>query len=212
MKALYTTAEERINWLTHGIGIILSIVGLVVLTVCAPIYGDVWHIVSFSIFGSTLIILYTASTFYHSVTDITNKRKLRVLDHSAIFILIAGTYTPFVLVSLRGVWGWSIFGIIWASAIFGIILKTFYTGRFNKMSIAVYVMMGWLCIIALKEIIANVSWLSIILLFIGGLFYTLGVIFFAWQKLPYNHGIWHLFVLTGSVFHYFSVLFILWIV
>lgn len=206
----YTIVEERINCLTHGIGAILSIVGLVVLIVSAAVYGNIWHIVSFSIFGSTLVILYTASTFYHGVNGSKYKRVLQILDHSAIFILIAGTYTPFMLVSLRGPWGWSLFGVIWASAVLGIILKTFYIGRFKKISVAIYVTMGWLCIIAVKQIIVNVSWLSIILLFTGGLSYTLGVIFFAWKKLPYNHATWHLWVLTGSILHYFSVVLILW--
>jgi hemolysin III len=209
MEPEHTIVEERINGLTHGIGVVLSVVGLVVLVVCATIYGNAWHVVSFSIFGSSLIILYTASTLYHSVKHTTAKRVFWILDHSAIFILIAGTYTPFMLVSLRGGWGWSIFGVIWACAILGIILKVYYIGRFEKISVVVYVIMGWLCVVAFKEIIANVSSLSIILLIIGGLSYTFGVIFFAWQKLPYNHAIWHLCVLSGSVFHYFSVLSIL---
>jgi hemolysin III len=210
MEPQYTTVEERINALTHGIGTVLSIAGLVILVVCAASYGNGWHIVSFSIFGSSLIILYTASTLYHSITHATAKRVFRILDHSAIFILIAGTYTPFMLVSIRGGWGWSIFGVIWAYAILGIILKVFYIGRFKKISVAVYVIMGWLCIVAFKEIIANVSSLSLILLIIGGLSYTFGVIFFAWRKLPYNHALWHLFVLSGSIFHYFAVLSTLW--
>jgi hemolysin III len=210
MEPEHTIVEERINGLTHGIGVVLSVVGLVVLVVCATIYGNAWHVVSFSIFGSTLIILYAASTLYHSVTHTTAKRVFWILDHSAIFLLIAGTYTPFVLVNLRGRWGWSIFGIIWACAILGIILKIFYIGKFEKISVAVYVMMGWLCIVAFKEIITNVSSLSIVLLVIGGLSYTLGVIFFAWEKLPYNHALWHLCVLSGSVFHYFAVLSMLW--
>jgi hemolysin III len=212
MEPEYTIVEEWINGLTHGIGAVLSVAGLVVLVVCAVIYGNAWHVVSFSIFGSTLIILYTASTLYHSVTHTTAKRVFWTLDHSAIFILIAGTYTPFMLVNLRGGWGWSIFGIIWACAILGIILKIFYIGKFEKISVAVYVMMGWLGIVAFKEIVTNVSLLSIVLLVIGGLSYTLGVIFFAWEKLPYNHALWHLCVLSGSVFHYFAVLSILWVI
>lgn len=210
MEPEYTIIEERINGLTHGFGAVLSVAGLVVLVVCATIYGNAWHIVSFSVFGSTLIILYTASTLYHSITHPTAKKVFWILDHSAIFILIAGTYTPFMLVSLRGGCGWSIFGVIWACAILGIILKVFYIGRFEKISVAVYIIMGWLCIVAFKEIVANVSFLSIILLIAGGLSYTLGVIFFAWQKLPYNHALWHLCVLGGSVFHYFAVLSMLW--
>ena len=206
MEPEYTIIEERINGLTHGVGAVLSVAGLVVLVVYAAIYGNAWHIVSFSIFGIALIILYTASTLYHSVTHAAAKRVFWILDHSAIFILIAGTYTPFTLVSLREGWGWSLFGVVWVCAILGIILKIFYIGRFEKISVAVYVIMGWLCVMAFKEIVANVSSLSIMLLIIGGLSYTLGVIFFAWQKLPYNHALWHLCVLSGSVFHYFAVL------
>ena len=137
MESEYNILEERINGLTHGIGTVLSIAGLVVLVVYAVIYGNAWHIVSFSIFGSSLIILYTASTLYHSIKHTTAKRVFWILDHSAIFILIAGTYTPFMLTSLRGGWGWSIFGVIWACAISGIILKVFYIGRFKKISVAV---------------------------------------------------------------------------
>ena len=210
MESEYTIVEERINGLTHGVGAVLSVVGLVVLVVCAGIYGTAWHVVSFSIFGCALIILYTASTPYHSVTHAAAKRVFWILDHSAIFILIAGTYTPFTLVSLRGGWGWSLFGVVWACAVLGIILKVFYIGRFEKMSVAVYVIMGWLCVIAFKEIVATVSLLSIVLLILGGLSYTLGVVFFACQKLPFNHALWHLCVLGGSVFHYFSVLFMVW--
>jgi len=183
MEPEYTIIEERINRLTHGIGAMLSVAGLVVLVLSAAIYGNAWHIVSFSVFGSTLIILYTASTLYHSITRPTVKKVFWVIDHSAIFILIAGTYTPFMLVGLRGNWGWSIFGIIWVCAILGVILKVLYIGRFEKISVAVYIIMGWLCIVAFKEIVANVSFLSIILLIAGGLSYTLGV-FFCLAKTP----------------------------
>ena len=210
MEPEYTIIEERINRLTHGVGAVLSVAGLVVLVVYSGIYGNAWHVVSFSIFGSALVILYAASTLYHSVTQAAAKRVFWILDHSAIFILIAGTYTPFTLVSLRGGWGWSLFGVVWACAVLGIILKIFYIGRFEKISVAVYVIMGWLCVMAFKEIVATVSLLSIVLLILGGLSYTLGVVFFAWQKLPFNHALWHLCVLGGSVFHYFSVLFMVW--
>jgi hemolysin III len=146
------------------------------------------------------------------VTHIKVKKVLRVLDHSAIFVLIAGTYTPFVLVCLSGDWGWSIFGIIWLYAILGIILASFFIDRLRKMSIAVYLAMGWLCLVAAKEIIADIPHVSIVLLLTGGLIYTLGIVFFAWRTLPYNHGLWHLCVLAGSVIHYFSVLLLLRVV
>jgi hemolysin III len=206
MNQHYTYGEELTNSLTHGIGAVLSIAGLAVLILSAALYGNVWHVVSFSIYGVSLLLLYSISTLYHGIRYPVVKKFLRFLDHSAIFILIAGSYTPFVLVSLRGGWGWSIFGIVWTCAIIGIILKSILMDRFKKLSIAVYVVMGWLCLIALKEIIGHVPPISIVLLLLGGLFYTSGVVFYAWRRLPYHHAVWHVFVLIGSLFHYFAVL------
>ena len=203
--------REPINSISHAAGAIASLVGLALLIVFSSLKGSVWHIVSFTIFGFTLVMMFTSSSLYHGLRISDAKLAIfRRIDHIMIFLLIAGTYTPVCVVPLRGAWGWSIFGVIWVCAILGIILKVFYIGRFEKISVAVYIIMGWLCVIAFKEIIANVSSLSIILLIIGGLSYTLGVIFFAWQKLPHNHALWHLCVLGGSVFHYFAVLSILW--
>ena len=198
--------EEFVNSLTHGVGILLSITGLVVMVVMAVYRGDVWQVVSFSIFGSTLILLYLASTLYHSMSQSIAKKFLKVFDHSAIYLLIAGTYTPFALVTLRGPWGWSIFGIIWGLAIAGILVKCLFIGRFHNAAVILYVLMGWLCVVAFKQLLANLSHLTIILLVFGGLSYTVGVIFYCWPKLPYNHAVWHLFVMGGSTFHYFSVL------
>lgn len=205
----YTVREEIVNSLTHGVGALLSIAGLVVLVVFAVLHGDVWHIVSFSIFGSTLVLLYLASSLYHSVSEPTAKMFFKKLDHSAIFLLIAGSYTPFMLVSLRGAWGWSILAIIWALAIFGIILKFIFMPRFGKVSVAIYLFMGWFCVVALKELSEHVPPLSLTLMILGGLSYTAGVIFYAWRGLPYGHAVWHIFVLSGSMLHYFSVLSIL---
>ncbi len=203
----YTIAEEIAHSISHGIGTVLSIVGLVVLIVFAVSYGDAWHIVSFSIFGSTLIILYLASTLYHSLPMPRVKRILKRFDHAAIFLLIAGTYTPFMLVSLRGPWGWSIFGVIWGLAVLGILLKIFFPiAKFESISVVLYVFMGWLCLIVSKQLFTHLPRLSLILLVLGGVSYTVGVIFYIWEKLPYNHAVWHLFVLSGSIFHYFSVL------
>lgn len=203
----YTLGEEIANSLTHGLGAILSIVGLIVLIINAAVDGNSWHMVSFSIFGSTLIFLYVASTLYHSMPQPSTKLIFKRIDHSAIFLLIAGTYTPFTLIHLRGVWGWTIFTVIWVLAIAGIILKIFTVTRFRKLSVALYILMGWLCVIAFNEMINKIPSFSLILLIIGGLFYTSGVIFYMWKKLPYGHAIWHLFVLTGSAFHFFSVLY-----
>lgn len=205
----YSVGEEIVNSLTHGVGMLLSIAGLVVLVVFAVLYGDNWHIVSFSIFGGTLIVLYGASTLYHSFTNPRVKQIFKKLDHSAIFLLIAGTYTPFVLVSIRGTWGWSLFGVIWALAVAGIIMKFVSIFKFQKLAMVLYVFMGWLGVIAAREIVNGVPLPSLILLVVGGLSYTTGVIFYAARKLPFNHAIWHIFVLCGSVSHYFSVLYIL---
>ncbi len=203
----YSLGEEIANSITHGIGVLLSIVGLIVLIVFAIHHGNMWNIVSFSVFGSTLIILYLASTLYHGIPNPSAKRFLKILDHSAIFLLIAGTYTPFLLGSLRGAWGWSLFGIIWGLAIAGIAFKFVFIHKYQKISVGIYVFMGWLVVIAFKQILTHVPSVSLTFMIAGGLSYTIGVIFYASRKLPYNHAIWHLFVLSGSIFHFFSVLY-----
>jgi hemolysin III len=205
----YSAGEEIVNSVTHGIGAVLSIAGLVVLVVCAALYGDNWHIVSFSIFGGSLIALYAASTLYHGFSKPSIKIIFKKLDHSAIFLLIAGTYTPFMLVTLRGAWGWSLFAIIWTLALVGIGIKSVSGFKFRKLSALVYLFMGWLGVIAIKEIINGVPLTSLTLLVVGGLSYTAGVLFYLYRQLPFNHGIWHMFVLCGSASHYFAVLFIL---
>ena len=202
----YTLGEEIANSITHGFGALLSAAGVAILIAAAAVNGNSWHIVSFSIFGATLILLYLTSTLYHSFTHPTAKKVLKVIDHSAIYLLIAGSYTPFLLVSLRGWWGWTLFGIIWTCAIAGIVLKGVCIGRFHKTSVAIYLTMGWFCIVALKQLLIHVPYLSILLLILGGVSYTVGIIFYAWRKMPYNHAVWHLFVLTGSTLHYLSVL------
>lgn len=199
--------EEVMNAITHGIGTLLAVAGLVLLTVFAYLYGEVWHILSFSIYGTTLVLLYLASTLYHSFTNERLKYIFKILDHSAIYLLIAGTYTPFTLVPLHGVLGWTLFGIVWGLAILGIVLKVFFVGRFKFISTLCYIIMGWFIIIAIKPLIATVATLGIMWLLIGGLFYTLGAVFYLWNKLPYNHAIWHLFVLAGSISHFIAVFF-----
>ncbi|MCP4415180.1 MAG: hemolysin III family protein [Chloroflexi bacterium] len=203
----YTIGEEIANSITHGIGAALSVAGLTLLVVLAAIYGDVWRVVSFSIYGCSLILLYLASTLYHSIQHPKVKRILRIFDHSAIYLLIAGTYTPFTLVSMRGPWGWSMFGVVWGLALLGIAFKTVFIGRYEKLATAAYVLMGWLVVIAFKQMLLMVPPGGIIWLVIGGVTYTLGVLFYAWEKLPYNHAIWHLFVLGGSISHFFAILF-----
>lgn len=205
--SLSTVGEEIANSITHGIGAALSIAGLTLLVVLAAIYGDVWRVVSFSIYGSSLVLLYLASTLYHSVQHPKAKRILRIFDHAAIYVLIAGSYTPFTLVSMRGPWGWSLFGVVWGLALVGIAFKVLFIGRYEKMATAAYVLMGWLVVIAFRQMMINLSPGGLVWFVLGGVIYTLGVIFYAWEKLPYNHAIWHLFVLGGSICHFFAVLF-----
>ena len=199
--------EELANSVTHGIGLALSVTGFAVLVVLAVLRGGAWHIVSCSVYGSTLVCLYAASTLYHSVRSPRVKRILNVLDHSAIYLLIAGTYTPFSLVILRGGWGWTLFGLVWGLSVLGVLFKVWFVDRFQIASTTVYLAMGWLVVIALKPLLALVPSGGLLWLLAGGVLYTAGVGFFAWRKLPYNHAIWHVFVLAGSACHYFAVLY-----
>jgi len=202
-----TTAEEIVNSITHGIGVLLSIVALVILVSVAVKHGNSWHIVSFAIFGVSLIILYTSSTLYHSFTNLKVKNIFARLDHASIFILIAGTYTPILLTTLRGTLGWVLFGIIWGTAITGIVIRSIYLHEFRKLMVAIYLIMGWMFVFALKSVISNMPAISLWLLVLGGITYSLGVVFYAWRNLPYGHGIWHLFVLGGSTLHFFAILY-----
>jgi len=201
--------EEIFNSITHGIGTLLSIAALVVLVVFATIRGNAWHIVSFSIFGATLVLLYLASTLYHSFTKERVKNLFARFDHAAIFLLIAGTYTPFVLTILRGALGWTIFGIIWGLAIAGVVIRSIYLTRFRKLMVGIYLGMGWMFLVAVVPMVRNLPTISLIFLVLGGVFYSIGVVFYLWRTLKYAHGIWHLFVLAGSIMHFFSVLYTL---
>jgi hemolysin III len=202
-----TLGEEIFNSITHGIGALLSLAGLVILTVFAVKKGDSWHVVSFTIFGTSMFLLYLSSTLYHSVTQTNIKNLFARFDHAAIFLLIAGTYTPFVLTTIRGPLGWTLFGIIWALAIIGIVIRSIYLTRFRKLMMWFYVAMGWMFLIAIVPMVKNLPPNSLTFLFIGAGFYSLGVIFYAWRNLKYGHGIWHLFVLAGTISHFFSVLY-----
>ena len=186
---------------------LLSIAGLVILVYFAAIKGDTWHIVSYSIFGSSLVLLYLSSTLYHSITNIKIKNLFARFDHSAIFLLIAGTYTPFVLTTIRGPLGWTLFGLVWCLAATGIVIRSVYLTRFRKLMVGLYLAMGWMFIIAIVPLLRNLPIISTVFLFAGGLSYSLGVIFYLWRDLKYAHGIWHLFVLAGSITHFFSVLY-----
>ncbi len=200
------SAEELANSLTHGAGLILSIAGFMVLLVLAAVRGSAWRIVSCAVYGSTLICLYTASTLYHGIRSRRLKRVLKICDHSAIYLLIAGTYTPFLLVNLRGSWGWSLFAVIWGLAMAGILFKVWFVEHFPVLSTVVYLLMGWLALVAVKPMLLSVPQSGVLWLLAGGVLYTVGVVFYAWKKIPYNHAIWHGFVLAGSTCHYFAVL------
>jgi len=205
----FTKGEEITNAILHGVGLGLSIAALVVLVVFAKVYGSVWHIVSFSIYGSTLVILYLSSTLYHSFPEGKVKNIFEIFDHSAIYLLIAGTYTPMTLISLRGYLGWTIFGIVWGIAVIGIIFKVFWVKRFVIFSTLLYIIMGWLIIFAINPLMASMSKTSIIFLVVGGVLYTVGSIFYVWRRMKYHHAVWHIFVLGGSICHFFTILFLL---
>jgi len=203
----YTLGEEIANSVTHGIGIVLAIAGLAVMCVFAALYGNAWHVVGCTIFGVTLVAVYTISTLYHSIPFQKPKRVLRTLDHSMIYLLIAGTYTPFTLVNLRGPWGWSLFGAVWGLAVAGIVLQSTPLKRFAAISITLYLVMGWLIVVAAKPLAATVAQGGIILMVVGGVVYTSGLAFYGWRRLRYHHAVWHVFVLAGSIVHFFAVLF-----
>jgi hemolysin III len=206
-ECTYTLGEEIAHAVSHGVGILLSIAGLAVLVAFATLYGNAWHITSSSIYGATLILLYTASTLYHGISQPAVKRVLRRIDHAAIFLLIAGTYTPFTLVNLRGVWGWVLFGLVWGLALFGVVMETMVKRRIKWLSISLYLGLGWLVVIATKPMFEAVATGGLILLLCGGLCYTLGIIFYVWKRLSYHHAVWHLFVMAGSAFHFFCIFF-----
>lgn len=203
----YGRGHELANGITHGVGAALSIAGLAVLVSFAALRGNAWHVVSCSIYGASLIALFTASTLYHSFTAPRVKRVLRVIDHASIYLLIAGSYTPFMLVNLRGPWGWSVFGTVWALALIGIVLKLFFTGRFRYASTAIYLAMGWMILVAIRPLTQEVARGGILLLLAGGLLYSGGAAIYMVKSLPYHHAVWHLFVLAGSITHYLAVMF-----
>ena len=203
----YSPLEEAININSHKIGIALSIIALILLVLRAVNIGGALYIISFTIFGISLMSLYSASTIYHSAKKPETRRRLRVFDHSAIYLQIAGTYTPFALITLQGKIGWIIFGLTWGMALVGIILKIFFTGRFSLVSTLMYIFMGWIVIIAIKPLIANFSSEGIQWLFAGGIAYTVGGILYNIKKIKFNHAIFHLLVLVGSICHFISIYF-----
>jgi hemolysin III len=203
----YSPIEEKININSHVISFILSLFASVLLVTRAILHGNVWHIVSFGIFGASLIILYIASTCYHSTKKPELRYRLRIIDHASIYVLIAGTYTPFTLVTLNGPTGWVIFSITWGLALTGIILKLFFTGKYKLISTLMYVMMGWVIIFAIKPLINNLALEGLLWVVAGGMAYTIGAILYSIKKIKFNHAIFHMFVFIGSACHFMAVFF-----
>ncbi len=203
----YTVGEEIAASVTHGIGAALAVAGLAVALATAIGNGSLLHIVAAAVYGISLVLLYLASTLYHAIQNPRAKRVLKILDHASIYLLIAGTYTPFTLITLRGPWGWSIFGVIWSLAILGMALEAFWVLRPRWTSVVIYVAMGWLGIIAIGPLIAGLATPGLWLLIAGGVAYTVGTAFYVWASVRYTHAIWHLWVVAGSVLHYFAVLY-----
>lgn len=205
-SVMYTVGEEIFNSISHGVGVLLSIAALVLLIVFAAIYSDGYGLASALVYGISLILLYTMSMVYHIVQNEKGKKVLRIFDHCSIFILIAGTYTPYLLGPLRGALGWTIFGIIWGVTVVGILLNAISLERFKIISLVCYVLMGWGIVLSIKPLAQNLPTGGLWLLIAGGLVYTVGIIFYVMKKYRYMHSVWHLFVLAGSICHYFSIL------
>ncbi|HZX78440.1 PAQR family membrane homeostasis protein TrhA [Lysobacter sp.] len=203
---VHSVREEFFNALTHGLGATAALAGGAVLITLAALFGDGWQLAGAIVFGICLLLLYLASTLYHAIQHPVAKARLKVFDHCAIYLLIAGTYTPFTLIGLRGPWGWGLFAAIWTLAVAGVIFKLFFTGRFKLLSTAIYIAMGWLVVVAIEPMWGALDGWTIGWLFAGGLFYTLGTVFYHRPSLPYSHAIWHMFVIAGSVCHYVSVM------
>ncbi|WP_172252765.1 PAQR family membrane homeostasis protein TrhA [Saccharibacillus deserti] len=202
----YSRREEVANAVTHGIGAALSIAALVLLIAFAVAKGNAWHVVSFTIYGATMLLLYTSSTLVHSFREGKAKDFFEFMDHSSIYLYIAGTYTPFMLIAVRGTLGWTIFGLVWGIAIGGVVFKAFFVKKFLFMSTLFYLLMGWLIVLAWGALTQAIPAGGIHLLVAGGLMYTVGTVFYVWRAFPFHHAIWHLFVLTGSILHFFCIL------
>jgi hemolysin III len=206
-QTFYSASEELAHSITHGVGVVIGFAVLTVLVVFASLRKSAWEVVSCAVYGTTFIMLFMGSTLYHAIQNPRGKQVLKTVDHSAIYLLIAGTYTPYALAPLRGELGWIILGAIWGSALIGIAFKVFFTGRFKAVSLISYLFMGWFCLIAVKPLYRALNTAGFVFLAVGGLCYTVGAVFYAWKSLRWSHTIWHLFVLAGSLCHFFSILF-----
>lgn len=204
---MYPPFEEKLNVISHGIGLLLSILGLILLIVRASTLEGMTPLVSFSVFGASMILLYAASTFYHNAKSPKWRYKLNILDHASIYFLIAGTYTPLALVTLEGTTGWIIFGTIWTMAVAGAVLKLFYTGKYRTLSTVMYVLMGWIIVFAIKPLVENLSLNGLLWLLAGGISYSLGAVLFSFDRIKYNHAVFHVFVLMGTFCHFSAIYF-----
>lgn len=201
----YTKKEEIANAITHGIGALLSVAALVLLIIHSSQQGSAWYVVSFTIYGATMLLLYVSSTLVHSFPEGRIKNLFEIFDHASIYLFIAGTYTPFLFLVVQGAWGWSLFGIVWGMALLGVTFKAFYAKKFVFLSTLIYILMGWLIVLAWKPLIANYDANGIVWLVAGGLLYTVGTIFYVWRSFPFHHAVWHLFVLGGSFSHFMAI-------
>ncbi|RYM31327.1 hemolysin III family protein [Brumimicrobium glaciale] len=201
----YSPKEEKLNVISHGFGFFLSIVALIVLVIKATEFGNVWHIVSVAIYGVSMIIMYAASSLYHNAKQPDQRKKLKIFDHAAIYVLIAGTYAPFTLITLKETVGWYVFGVIWGMALIGITLKLFFTGKYKILSTLMYILMSWVIIFAIKPLIDNLSYDGLFWLFAGGVFYMVGAVLYSIKKIKFNHAIFHVCVLAGSFCHFYSI-------
>ncbi len=206
---VFTLGEEIANAVTHGIGALMGIVALCLLIVFASLKGNIWHIISFTIYGVSFLILYMNSTLYHAITNKKAKHVFEILDHSSIYVFIAGTYTPFALTILRESKGWYIFVSVWSITVIGVVLKVFFVKRFEILSTLIYILMGWMIVIDYKFLGENFNKIGLRLLVVGGVLYTVGTIFYTWKRPKYFHAVWHIFVILGSISHFFSVLYLL---
>ncbi|RPA67862.1 hemolysin III family protein [Cyclobacteriaceae bacterium YHN15] len=209
MQRKQSLQEEFANSITHGFGILFSIIAISLLVTFSVLNGTAIHIVSCSLFGGSILLLYTFSTLYHAFQEEKIKSWLRTFDHIGIYFLIAGTYTPFLLLAVGGLWGWIFFGIIWSLTLFGLIFKIFYTHRFKRASLLLYLTMGWLAVFLVKPLVENLTITTLALIVSGGLSYTLGTIFYTRQQMRFAHTIWHIFVLAGTILHFIAIMFML---
>ncbi|WP_280166157.1 PAQR family membrane homeostasis protein TrhA [Priestia aryabhattai] len=202
----FTRGEEIANAITHGVGAVLSIVGLTLLIVLSSLEGTPWHVISFTIYGVTMLLLYVSSTLVHSFPEGKVKDLFEIFDHSSIYLFIAGTYTPFLFIAVKGTTGWTLFGIVWGIALAGIVFKAFFVKKFLFISTILYVFMGWMIVFAWDSLTQNIAHQGIVLLVVGGLLYTIGAVFYVWRGFRFHHMIWHMFVLGGTVLHFLAII------